>query len=113
MKQNIKNGIKTAGRVIGLLIVLFAIVWVGVRGFENRTSVTEALANAIAGIQSFFTPAERIVISVVDSQIIVDEPFTLLWEHRGKDNEGSYTFSYECREGVFLSRKDATNLPPL
>jgi len=110
MNQNIKNGIKTAGRVFGLLVVLFAVVWVGMRGFENRATVTEALANAIAGIQSFFTPSERIVISVVDSQIVVDEPFTLVWEHRGKDTDGAYAFSYDCKEGVFLSRKDDANL---
>lgn len=110
MNQNIKNGIKTAGRVFGLLVVLFAVVWVGMRGFENRATVTEALANAIAGIQSFFTPSERIVISVVDSQIVVDEPFTLVWEHRGKDTDGSYMFSYDCKEGVYLSQKNNMNV---
>lgn len=110
MNQNIKNGIKTTGRVLGLLVVLFAIVWVGVRGFENRTTAAEVLANALAGIQSFFTPAEHIVIGVVDSQIIVNEPFVLTWEHRGKDTDGSYEFSYECRDDVFLSRQGATNL---
>lgn len=110
MKQTIKNGMKTAGRVLGLLVLLFAVVWVGMRGFENRASVTEALANAIAGIQAFFTPSERLVISVIDSQIVVNEPFTLVWEHRGKTTDGAYTFSYDCKEGVYLSRKGATNL---
>lgn len=110
MKQSIKNGIATTGRVFGLLVILFAVVWVGMQGFENRATVTKALANAVAGIQAFFTPSERIVISIVDSQIVVNEPFTLVWEHRGKDTDGSYVFSYDCKEGVYLSRKGETNL---
>lgn len=96
---------KSVLRGAGLLVILAAIVWVGFLGFKNAPSVGRVLSSALAGIQSLFTPAERIVISVVDNQIVVNEPFTLTWEHRGKDTDGSYTFSYECRDDVHLTRK--------
>lgn len=89
----------------GLIVVLGAVVWVGAQGFKNSGNIRAAVANAIAGIQSIFTPAERIVLSIVDSQLVVDEPFVVAWEHRGNTSEGSYEFSYECKDGVYLSLK--------
>lgn len=91
--------------VIGGLVVIAGIAWVGIRGLSQFPNVGAFLANAFAGLQSVFTPAERITISTVDSQIVVNKPFTLSWSHRGKNSEGSYTFSYECRDDVFLARR--------
>ena len=90
---------------LGLIVVLGAIVWVGAQGFKNAGNIRAAVANAISGIQAIFSPSERIVLSIVDSQLVVDEPFVVAWEHRGKDSEGSYKFSYDCADGVYLTLK--------
>ncbi len=91
--------------VIGAVAVIAGVAWVGFRGLSLFPNAKTFLANAVAGLQSVFVPADRIVISTVDSQIVVNKPFTLTWEHRGKDDEGSYVFSYECRDNVFLARR--------
>lgn len=90
---------------VGLVVILGAVVWVGAQGFKNSGNIRAAVAAAVSGIQSIFTPSERIVLSIVDSQLVVDEPFVVAWEHRGKNSEGSYEFSYDCEDGVYLSLK--------
>lgn len=105
-KKIVKDSVRTALTVIGGLTVIAAIAWVGIRGLSLFPNVNAFLANAVAGIRSVFIPAERIVIGTVDSQIAVNKPFTLTWEHRGKNGEGSYAFSYECQDDLFLARRD-------
>lgn len=93
--------------VIGAGAVIVGVAWVGFRGLSLFPNAKTFLANAVAGLQSVFVPADRIVISTVDNQIVVNKPFTLTWEHRGKNNDGSYVFSYECSDDVFLARRDS------
>ncbi|GMU74377.1 MAG: hypothetical protein AMXMBFR44_5740 [Candidatus Campbellbacteria bacterium] len=92
--------------VIGGIAVIVGIAWVGIRGLSLFPNVGTFLANALAGLQSVFTPAERIVLGTIDSQIVVNKPFTLTWEHRGKNDDGSYAFSYECHDDIFLAQVD-------
>lgn len=99
-------GIKVLS-VIGGIAIIAGVVWVGARGLVLFPNVGSTLANAVAGIQALFIPAERIVVSTVDSQIVVNKPFTLTWEHRGKDTEGSYTLMYGCADDVHLARRVA------
>lgn len=99
-------GIKALS-VLGGLTLIAGVVWVGARGLVLFPNVESALATAVASVQSLFIPAERIVVSTVDSQIVVNKPFTLTWEHRNKSAEGSYTFSYECSDVVHLARRVA------
>ncbi|MEK7606155.1 MAG: hypothetical protein AAB458_00970 [Patescibacteria group bacterium] len=90
---------------IGLVLVLAGVIWVGTQGVKNAGSIRNAVANALSGIQSLFVAQERIVLSIVDSQIVVEQPFVVSWEHRGKDSEGTYAFSYDCADDVYLSLK--------
>lgn len=107
-KKPLKEHLMKALSVIGGIAILVAVVWVGMQGFRALPNARVLVANALVSVQSFFSPAERIVLSVVDSQIVVDEAFTLVWEHRGKETDGSYTFFYECRDGVHLALNDDT-----
>lgn len=90
---------------VGLIAILAGLIWVGVTGFRNADGFRGIVASAISGIQGIFSPSERIVLSVVDSQTVVGEPFVVSWEHRGKDSEGSYAFMYECQDDVHFSLK--------
>lgn len=107
-KQRIKDSTIRVLSVVGGIAVLAGVVWVGVQGFRALPNARESLANAFVSIQSFFSPAERIVLSLVDSQAVVEEPFTVSWEHRGKSNDGSYSFFYECSDDVHLALEDDT-----
>ncbi|HXK39624.1 MAG TPA: CARDB domain-containing protein [Candidatus Paceibacterota bacterium] len=104
MSQASKDTGKQVLRALGALLFVIAIVWVGMQSFRVLPGVRQSFANAFVSVQSFFSPAERIVVSVVDSQVVVDEPFSVTWEHRGKESDGSYTMIYECRDAVHLAR---------
>lgn len=113
IKHNVKDGARNVLRVLGVVLILAAVVWVGMQSFRVGSPVRGIVANALSGLQSFFDPAERIVLFMTDSQAVIGEPFVVTWEHRGKDSEGSYAFAYECRDGIHLSlatdsRDDAT-----
>ncbi len=109
MSQTGKDTTKQVLRALGALVFIVAIVWVGMQSFRVLPSVRQLFANAFVSVQSFFSPEERIVVSVIDSQVIVDESFSLTWEHRGKDTDGSYTMIYECRDAVHLARVSKTS----
>ncbi len=104
MSQTTKNGAKQGLRALAALVFVVAIVWVGMQSFRVLPSVRNLFANALVSVQSFFSPAEQITLSLVDSQVVVDEPFELTWNHRGKEHDGSYTMSYACNDDVYLAR---------
>lgn len=107
-KKPLKERFLKALSVIGGIAILVGVVWVGMQGFRVLPNARTLVANAVVSVQSFFTPAERIVVSVIDSQVVVDESFDLAWEHRGKNADGSYSFFYECRDGIHLALNDDT-----
>jgi hypothetical protein len=99
-----KDTAKQALRALAALVFVVAIVWVAMQSFRVLPSVRNLFANALVSVQSFFSPAEALTLSLVDSQVVVDEPFELTWDHRGKETEGSYTMSYSCNDDVYLAR---------
>lgn len=109
MSQTTKDTAKQVLRTLAALVLVVAIVWVGMQSFRVLPSVRNSFANALVSVQSFFSPAERIVVSLVDSQVVVGEPFELVWEHRGKEHDGSYTMMYSCNDDVYLARTTGGN----
>lgn len=102
-KQRTKDTAMRVLSILGGIAVLAGVVWVGVQGFRVLPNASGTLASAFVSVQSFFSPAERIVLSLVDSQVVVEEPFTLSWEHRGKTTDGSYSFFYGCSDDVHFA----------
>lgn len=109
MSQTTKDTARQALRALVALVFIVAIVWVAMQSFRVLPSVRQFFANAFVSVQSFFSPAERIALSVVDSQVIIDKPFTLTWEHVGREHDGSYAMFYECRDDVHLARVAGSN----
>ena len=109
ISQSTKDTGKQALRALAALVFVVAIVWVAMQSFRVLPSVRNLFANALVSVQSFFSPAERITLSLVDSQIVIDEPFELTWDHRGKEEDGSYTMSYSCNDDVYLARIENGN----
>ena len=88
--------------VIGLIVVLGAVAWAGVNAAQFAPAAFRAVANTFVGVTQVFIPQERIIVSVDDELVTTGERFEVSWEHRGKQNDGSYTLSYECKAGLHL-----------
>lgn len=87
---------------VGLVVVLAAMAWGGVKALSYAPQAARAVAQAIVGIQSRLFADEEIVLSTdtEGATVFHDEAFTLSFEHRDKREEGSYRFFYECRDGI-------------
>ncbi len=95
--------------VIGFVAIIGAGLWGTAsvaRGIPNAFS---AIASAIVSLTSIFVPAnEQITISVPSLTVLSGEEFSISWEHVNKSVEGSYTFRYDCADGVSFASPTAS-----
>lgn len=93
--------------VISFVAVLSVGMWGSVQIAKAVPGAMTSLAAAIASLSSVFIPAgsqEEILISSPSLTVSSGETFSISWEHIGKGSEGSYTFRYNCADGVhFIS----------
>lgn len=105
-KQVVKDSSFRVLAAVGAIVILIGIIFVGIRAVRlAMPNVSSALAGAFASLQSSFQDDERITLSVLDSFVVANEPFTLNWNHAKEDEvTGSYTFFYECNvDDVYLT----------
>ena len=93
-------------RVVAVVAFL-AIAVVGMIGSVKVASAVpnafSSLAAAVVSITSIFVPAnEQIILSAPSLTVSSGEAVTISWEHAKKSAEGSYTFRYDCADGVYL-----------
>lgn len=87
--------------IIGFIAVIIGGLWGTVFVARNVPGAFSALASAIVSLTSIFVPAEEAITLSIPSPIVKNgETFVLSWEHERKGIDGSYTFRYECVEGV-------------
>ena len=112
MKTNISRDkvMAVALRVFAIasfVVVLVVGMWGSVQVAKAVPSAMSSLAAAIASLSSIFIPAgsaEEIVVSAPTLTVISGEEVALSWEHIGRGSEGSYSFRYNCADGVhFIS----------
>lgn len=98
--------------VIGFVAIIGAGLWGTAsvaRGIPNAFS---AIASAIVSLTSIFVPAnEQITISIPSLTVLSGEEFSISWEHSNKSVEGSYTFRYDCANGVSFTSPTASGAP--
>ncbi|MEK7613506.1 MAG: CARDB domain-containing protein [Patescibacteria group bacterium] len=121
--------------IVGFLAIIGIGLWGTASVARGAPGVFSAIAAAIVSLTSIFVPAdEEIVLSVPSLTVLSGESFTISWEHAKKNTEGSYTFRYDCADGVsftspsqsgaettvfcnipfnFLNSKDSITLTPL
>ena len=85
--------------VIGFIAILFVGLWGTVKVVKLAPSVLSNLA-AVTSFTSVFVPNERITINTTNTLVASDTEFELTWKHSGKPENGTYTFSYACKEGL-------------
>ena len=85
-------------------------MWGSVQIARAVPSALSNVAAAIVSLTSIFVPAgETITLSAPSFDVVSGQGFVLSWEHAKKSVDGSYTFRYECADGVhFTSPSSAT-----
>ena len=108
-----RGGLFGAGTRVLAILGLVALVGVGMWGSVTVAGTVpgafQAIASALASLTSIFVPAgEVITLSAPSLTVASGEAFTLSWEHEKKSVEGSYTFRYDCADGVYFTSPNVT-----
>jgi hypothetical protein len=98
--QKIKDWAVRTLAVVGILTILFFGGWAAPIVVENIPESYSNLASLAATVVRKTLPSERIVLSPDSQTVHSGDRVTISFEHQNKETDGSYTFSYECREGV-------------
>ncbi|PIP86622.1 hypothetical protein COV42_00320 [Candidatus Campbellbacteria bacterium CG11_big_fil_rev_8_21_14_0_20_44_21] len=107
MKNN-KNQFQDS--IVKILAVVGAIAVLSVGGFitvtvlKNIPDIFGNIAAQVVSITQRFIPAERIIVTLSDENPVNGDLVRLSFEHQNKNDDGSYSFFYECREGVHFER---------
>ncbi len=96
-----------AGVRVIAIIAFLAIAVIGMIGSVQIASavpnVFSSLAAAVVSITSIFVPAgEELVLTAPSLTVASGETFTLTWKHAKKSTDGSYTFRYDCADGMYF-----------
>src|SRR3989344_1311123 len=89
--------------VISFIAILSIGMWGSVQIAKAVPNAFSSLAAAIVSLSSIFIPAntsEQILLSAPAFTVSSGENLTVSWEHANKTADGSYTFRYNCAEGV-------------
>ena len=94
--------------VIGIVIVLIILGWVGITAVRTLPNGVDAFASAV---RSFFTQ-EKIIVGVNPDTIPSDESrdVAVTWRHADKNSDGFYAFRHDCADGVQVSTEDGTTI---
>ncbi len=101
---------KLEDSIIKILAVVGAVVVLSFSGFITMTVLTnlpDIFSNITAqavNITQTFIPNERIVVTLSDETPGGGDTVKLSFEHLSKGSDGSYSFFYECRDGVHFER---------
>jgi len=100
-KKFIDNGTKTLA-IIGLVVVLFLGSLGLIRIAKFVPDIFDGIASVVVSVTSRFFPAEDIIVSVSPISVENGEDVVVSFSHEDKEADGSYTFFYECRDGVYF-----------
>jgi hypothetical protein len=90
--------------VLGFVALLSVGMWGSVQLARSVPNAFSALAAAVVSLTQVFIPAgEEIVLATPSATQSANAPFTLSWTHEKKSLDGSYTFRYDCADGVSFS----------
>lgn len=90
--------------IIGFIVTLVLIVFLGVKGLSKLPGAFSSLASIVESIQNY-RPVEEITLTPEKTVVNSGEQFQITWTDVQED--GEYTFSYECTDGITLQvRRD-------
>ncbi len=95
--------------ILGFIAVLGIGMWGSVQVARAVPGTLSNIAAAIVSLTSIFVPAgETISLSAPTLDVNSGESFVMTWTHAKKSVDGSYTFRYECADGVHFTSPSAT-----
>ncbi len=95
--------------VLGFVAILAIGLWGSVQVAKAVPGAFSSIASAIVSFTSIFVGAdETITLSSPTFTVGSGEKFVLTWEHAKKSVEGSYTFRYNCADGVYFNSPSRT-----
>ncbi|MBI3573909.1 hypothetical protein HY090_02565 [Candidatus Kaiserbacteria bacterium] len=89
--------------VLGFVAILGIGIWGSIKIASGVPNALSSLASAFVSLTSVFVPAGETVTLSAPAAVSSGTPFTLSWTHEKKSVEGSYTFRYDCAEGVYFN----------
>ena len=100
-KNATREAVIRAASIGGVIIVLIIGMWGAVSVAKNTPKAFSSLAAVITSLTSVFVPAgEKVIVSAPSLTVNAGETFGISWEHVKKATDGSYTFRYDCADGV-------------
>lgn len=90
--------------VLGFVAVIGIGMWGSVQVASGVPGAFSSLAAAFVSLTSVFVPAnEAVTLSLPSSTQMSGAPFTLSFAHAHQSGAGSYTFRYDCANGVYFT----------
>jgi len=115
MEQNQQPGanqrLTNMGGIVTRVLAVFgfiAIIGIGMWGSISIASgvpgAFSSLASAFVSLTSVFVPAnEAVTLSIPSMNVTSGTPFVLSWTNTNQSGSGSYTFRYDCADGVYFT----------
>ena len=97
--EHMKSIVMQGLAVVGFVAILFVGLWGTVQVVKFAPRIFSNLA-AVTNFTSVFIPKETITINTPNSLVSSGTIFELTWSHVGKPENGTYTFTYACKEGL-------------
>ncbi len=107
-QKRLSNAAIRALAIVGVIAIVLLGLWGTIQAVRLMPNVFSALASAAVSVSSIFVPAEHIEITVADHTVASGKPFTLSFMKTGGSSRGSYSFLYDCRDGVSFKASDAS-----
>ncbi len=93
--------------VLGFVAILGIGMWGSIKVAQGVPNAFSSLASAFVGLTSVFVPVGEAITLSAPSPVASGVPFTLSWTHDKKSADGSYTFRYDCADGVYFTSPSA------
>jgi hypothetical protein len=90
--------------VVGAVSILSLTGFLAVTVISNAPNIIGSIKAQVVNITQTFIPAERIVLTVNNNSPLSGDVIKISFEHISKGADGSYSFFYECKEGVYFEK---------
>lgn len=101
-----KEALTKTFAIVGFVAIILFAVWLAVQIVSLIPSAFSSLASIADSVYNY-RPETQMQVVTGESVVNAGEPFTISWTKQ--KNEGLYTFSYKCTEGVSLSIRNKYN----
>lgn len=87
--------------IIGFVALIIIGMWGSVQVAKVIPGTLSSIASAIVSFTSIFVPAdETLTVTTETHSVLSGTPVTLSFEHKNKENDGTYSFRYSCVDSV-------------